>query len=275
MDIMTIPREGLGKGTSIRINIVGSAADLAWHFALIMAGAIKANNRIGKRTTMIVPVGPTGEFRRLATLCNIEGIQCSNLVLFNMDEYCFEDGSVVPVEHPMSFRAFMEREFHARLDPDKRMKDENKIFPDPQTPHMVAEKIAQVGGIDICFGGIGINGHVAFNEPPEPGERVDDFDKLATRVVRLSRETRVVNSIFAGGDLDSIPPKAVTLGMKEILGSRAIHIYLDWPWQSAVVRKTVHGPVTERFPASFLQTHPNVSMTITEEVAELPQNLPK
>ena len=240
-----------------------------------MARIIKEHNRAGKPTTMIVPVGPTGQFSRLAAYCNAEGIHCHDLILFNMDEYCLEDGRAVPIDHHLSFRAFMEREFHSRLDQDKRVRKENSVFPDPDAPHKLAERIQQVGGIDVCFGGIGINGHMAFNEPPEPGDNAEDFKSLGTRVVRLSRETRVVNSIFAGGDMDSVPPKAVTIGMKEILDSRAVHMYLDWPWQSAVVRKTVHGPVSERFPASFLQTHPNVAITITEQVAQVPTNVPK
>lgn len=275
MNTASIPPEKLGEGTSIRIRVVDSPTDLAWDFALQMAQVIKQKNNAGTTTALIVPVGPTGQFSRLAKICNAEGISCHNLVLFNMDEYCDEDGALVPTDNPMSFRTFMEREFHSRLDPDKRMKEENKVFPDPQAPNRIAERIAEVGGIDICFGGIGINGHIAFNEPPEPGEGTEGFEELSTRVIDITRETRVVNSIFTGGDLESVPPKAVTIGMKEILESRAIQMYLDWPWQSAVVRKTVHGPVTPHFPASFLQTHPDVTITITEEVAKVPDSLPR
>ena len=177
MDIMAIPADELGEGTSIAVEIVESADDLAWDFALTMARIIKKNNDAGRCTTMIVPVGPTGQFRRLAAYCNAEGIHCNDLVLFNMDEYCFEDGTAVPTDHPMSFQAFMEREFHSRLDPQKRMKEKNKVFPDPQALGRIAERIDDVGGIDICFGGIGINGHIAFNEPPEPEEDVEGFSK--------------------------------------------------------------------------------------------------
>jgi len=275
MSIMSIPPEDLGKGTAVKVNITGSPGDLAWDFARTMARIINEHNAAGKPTTMIVPVGPTGQFRRLARICNEDGIHCNNVTLINMDEYCFDDGTAVPPSHPMSFKAFMESEFHDRLDPDKRMKDENKVFPDPAAPHLVQEAIQERGGVDICFGGIGINGHMAFNEPPEPGEPLEDFEHTGTRVINVSRETRVVNSIFAGGDLESVPTKAVTIGMKQILESRAVHMYLDWPWQAAVLRRTVHGPVSARFPASFLQNHPNASITVTEEVARVPQNLPK
>ena len=75
--------------------------------------------------------------------------------------------------------------------------------------------------------------------------------------------------------MDSVPRKAVTIGMKEILESRSVRMYLDWPWQATVVRKAVHGPVTAHFPASFLQTHSDAMITITREVTEIPTNSPK
>ena len=81
---------------------------------------------------------------------------------------------------------------------------------------------------------------MAFNDPPEPGEKISlgEFRNLPTRVVRLSRETRLINSVTAcRGNIDRIPALAVTVGMKEILESRKVRIYLNRLWQSAIVRK--------------------------------------
>jgi glucosamine-6-phosphate deaminase len=183
----------------------------------------------------------------------------------------------VPPGHPYSFRAFMERGFFALLDEDKRIRREHWHMPDPQAPEKTAEFIDGFGGVDICFGGIGINGHIAFNEPPEPDDDVtdDEFRRLPTRGLAVSRETRVVNSVFCGGDTGAVPPRCVTVGMKEILASRRLHFYLDWPWQQAVVRRTVHGPITRRFPASFLQTHPDCTITMADYVAEAPSAVPE
>ena len=274
IDIMCIGREDLGKGTFIVLDIVETPEDIAWDFALTMARIIKGNNEAGRRTTMIVPVGPTGQYRRLAAYCNAEGIHCNGLVLFNMDEYCFEDGTIIPVNHPMSFRAFMENEFHSRLDPDKRVRDENKVFPDPAAPEEMAKRIEAEDGIDICFGGIGINGHIAFNEPPERGEEMspEEFAELPTRVLKLSRETRTINSVtVADGNMAIIPPTAVTVGMKECLSAREIRLYANRPWQRAVIRRVLHGDVTAKVPCSLVQTHPNASLTLTEFVAEPPR----
>lgn len=277
MTVMNMPAERLGQGTAITVEILPTPEDVANDFARVMANTIRANNHQGRQTAFILPVGPTGQYSRLARICNIECISCRNLVVFNMDEYCRADGSRVSADHPMSFRGFMEREFYARLDSDKRVPDENKVFPDPADLSAVARAIAAAGGIDICFGGIGINGHIAFNEPPPRDEAMDadTFRNLGTRILDITPETRVVNAIYgAGGNLEAVPPKCVTIGMKEILSSRQLHFYLDWPWQAAVVRQAVHGPVTPDFPASFLQTHPHCTLTIASCVAALPMATP-
>ena len=64
-----------------------------------------------------------------------------------------------------------------------------------------------------------------------------------------------------------MPDAAVTIGMKQILGARQVHVYLDWPWQRCVWRRALLGPVSRFFPASFLQRHRNVRLTLTEEAA--------
>lgn len=268
-----IPAERLGEGSSIKLEILESEDDLYNDFARVMANTVRANNATGRVTAFIAPVGPVGQYRRFARLCNLEGIDCQNLVCFNMDEYLDDNDEWLPLDHPMSFRAFMDRELYSRLDEDKRIPPENIIFPDPHHPEAVQTKIDEVGGIEIAFGGIGINGHIAFNEPPEPDEEVDPevFKNLPTRVLSLTRETRLINSVTcARGNVDIIPRRAVTIGMKEILGARQIHFYLNRVWQSAIVRKAIHGPVTPRVPASFFQEHPDCILTLAAYVAELP-----
>ena len=128
------------------------------------------------------------------------------------------------------------------------------------------------GGLDVCYGGIGINGHIAFNEPPEPGEPVDtdEFAARPTRVLSLTRETITINSNTVGGEMSIIPRLAVTVGMKEILSAGRLRFYCNRPWQSAVIRRVLHGPVTAACPASLLRTHPDASVTIAEYVAQIP-----
>jgi glucosamine-6-phosphate deaminase len=129
------------------------------------------------------------------------------------------------------------------------------------------------GGADACFGGIGINGHIAFNEPPEPGAAmsVEDFAALPTRVLPLSRETRTINSVTVGGEIAVVPRRAVTIGMQECLGARRLRLYCNRPWQSAVVRRALHGPITAACPASLARLHADAVLSVAEYVAQPPQ----
>jgi glucosamine-6-phosphate deaminase len=207
----------------------------------------------------IVPVGPVGQFELFAQYCNELKLDLRNLVLINMDEYLTPAGDWIPVDDALSFRAHMERALWSRLDPALSPPVEHRHFPDPRDPQATNRLIAKCGGVDVAFGGVGITGHLAFNDPPEPGEVVsaDDFAQLPTRIVELNRETRTINSVTASrGNIDRIPRTAVTVGMKEILESRKIRLYLNRPWQCAIVRKLLHGPVTAAVPASLVRRHP-------------------
>jgi glucosamine-6-phosphate deaminase len=271
--VLAIPRQGLGQGTGIEVRVVGDAPAVTADMARWMADSLRDRNARGEPTRWIVPVGPVDQYPILADICNRERISLRNAVIFNMDEYCDASGRLIPSDHPLSFVRFMNGRFYDLLDPNLRPLPENRIFHYPKDLDAVPRRIAAAGGIDVCFGGIGINGHIAFNEPPEPDERIssDEFRRLPTRVLPLSRETRTINSVTVGGDIWTIPPMAVTIGMREILASREIRIYCNRPWQSSIVRRILHGPVSPVVPASFLQGHPNVTFTLADFVAETPR----
>lgn len=272
-DVLNIPPERLGEGTPVKVEIVETETDLYHDIARVIFNTIVAAQKAGKQPVLILPVGPVGQYRRLARLCNMEGVSCRDVVCINMDEYLDPSGRLIDYNNPLSFRRFMDEQFYSRLDPDKRVADENKIFPDPDHPERIGEIIAAKGGVDLCVGGIGINGHVAFNEPPDPAEGMtpEAFAELPTRVVELDFRTRVINSVTAAkGNIDAIPKRAVTVGMKEILGARSIRIYMNREWQPAIARRWIHGPVTAQVPASLLQWHPDTRCVMTPVVAQLP-----
>ncbi|MGD9497029.1 MAG: glucosamine-6-phosphate isomerase [Armatimonadota bacterium] len=273
-DVTTIPPERLGKGSSIRTEVLETDQDLYHDMARTMINMVRVNDAMGKPTVFILPVGPVGQYRRMARICNLERISLRNLVALNMDEYLTDDGEWLPIDHPLSFRGHMQRNFLDLLDPELAPPPEQIIFPDPRDPSAIGQRIEALGGVDICYGGIGINGHIAFNEPPEPGVSmsVQDFAELPTRVLELSRETRTINSVtVADGNIPLIPRLAITIGMKEILGAREIRLYANRPWQRAIVRRVLHGPVTEEVPGSLVQNHPHASLTMTQFVAQLPR----
>lgn len=273
-EALRVPPEALGSGTNIRVQVLSDVGDVIHEFARIMLNEIKRNNAAGKKSVFIIPVGPVGQYPILARWCNAERVSCANVVMINMDEYCTDGGDLISYENPLSFRRHMDLHFYSLLDPQLTVQSENRVFPDPKRPKAIAETIAAVGGVDVCFAGIGITGHVAFNDPPEPGEKVssDEFERLPTRVVTLSRESALVNAIAsARGNWYSIPRKAVTVGMREILDARKIRVFMVREWQSAVARLFIHGPVMPSIPASFLQKHPDVEVTMTKAVATSPE----
>lgn len=270
---LSVPADQLGQGGPVPVHVCGDAADLARRMAQAMLDAIAQAQEEGRPATLIVPVGPVDQFPVLARLINQQRCDCRQTVIINMDEYLTDDDQWVPREHPLSFRGYMDRQFYDLVDPDLAPLPEHRVFPDPKDLERIPQLIEDRGGVDACFGGIGINGHMAFNEPPEPGESVpvDAFARLPTRVLDLSRETRTINSVTVGGEIAIVPRRAVTVGMHEILASRRLRFYCNRPWQRAVVRRVLHGPVTPACPASLMRTHPDATLTVTDFVAEPPE----
>jgi glucosamine-6-phosphate deaminase len=272
-DYLQIPAQRLGAGTSVSVEIVAGMEGVAQHMADAMLETIMAAHRDGRAATLIVPVGPVDQFPVLAEMINRDGVDCRDVMLINMDEYLSDDDHWIARDHPLSFRGYMDRKFYDLIDPALAPKLENRLFPHPDGCDDLGRVIHQRSGVDACFGGIGINGHMAFNEPPEPGEEVDNesFAARPTRVLSLSRETRTINAVTVGGEISVVPRRAVTVGMAEILASRRLRFYGNRPWQRGVVRRVLHGPVTAACPASFLQTHVDAKLTLADFVAQPPE----
>lgn len=269
---LAIAAAELGKGQPVTVQVRPDAAAVGRALAEAMFQAILERAAEPQGATLIVPVGPVEPFPLLAEMLNHRGVSCRTTVFINMDEYLTDAGDWLPRVHPLSFRGFMDREFYARLDPALAPPPAHRVFPDPHDCAGIGALIAARGGVDLCCGGLGINGHLAFNEPPEPGVSLSpsEFAALPTRVLDLSRETRTINSVTVGGELSVIPHRAVTVGMKEILAARRLRFGCNRPWQSGVVRRALHGPLTPACPASFLRTHPDASLTVTPVVAAPP-----
>lgn len=271
-DYLKVLAGDLGKGTPVQVRVLGDMASIGRDVAEAMRQEILTAQAEGRDATLIVPVGPVEQFPLLAQMVNEKRINCRDVVFINMDEYLADDDRFIPVEHPLSFRGFVDRLFYRRLDPELAPLPENRVFPDPQNPDAVPRLIERRGGVDACFGGIGINGHFAFNEPPEPGVTmsVEEFAALPTRVLSLTRETRTINAVTVGGEIAVIPRRAITVGMKECLGARRLRLYCNRQWQSAVARRALHGPITAACPASLLRLHPDAVLTVADYVAQPP-----
>lgn len=271
-DYLNVPAEDLGRGTPVRVRVLGDMMSVARDLAEDMRAEIVAARREGRGATFIVPVGPVDHYPILARAINSERLSCRHVMFIGMDEYLTDHDVWLPEDHPLSFRGFLNRMFYDLLDPALAPPVESRLFPDPKKLITIPRLIAARGGVDVCYGGIGITGHIAFNEPPATEEFIstEDFAELPTRVLTLTPETRTINSVTVGGEIAVIPRRAVTVGMKEILGARRLRLYCNRPWQSAVVRRVLHGPITPACPASLIRTHLDASLAVADYVAAPP-----
>lgn len=238
-----------------------------------MVNEIKRKNAMGERTVFICPVGPTGQYPYFVNIVNKEKICLKNVWFLNMDEYLTDEKEWIDKNDPLSFRGFMENAVYSKILPELVMPEEQRIFPDPHVPEAMGELIERLGGVDICFGGIGINGHLAFNEAQDHMS-AEEFRNLSTRIQEISRETRIVNAIGnLNGAIDDMPRFCVTIGMREICCSRKVRLGCFRDWHRSVVRHAAYGEVSPHFPATFLRRHPDALIWLTEYVAKLPEEL--
>ena len=264
--------------TGTRIDVVPDSEAMAVAFAQTVLAHVGEGNGGRRRTVIIMPVGPTGQWKHMADIAASEAIDLSRLSIIQMDEYLAADGQRVPASDPFSFTGFVRRSFARKAVRECGFEEANWVIPDPADPGAVDRAIARWGGVDVAFAGVGLNGHIAFNEPPlASGSWTDpSFAQSSTRIVKLAETTKATNSIFGtGGDLGRVPDYAVSIGMKQVLEARRVHVFLDWRWQRFVWRRALLGPVSRAFPASFLQTHEDVRFTMTEEAAEVHPLVPE
>jgi len=270
-DFYYYTKEELLRSPKIPLIVMKDNQSVFKAMAQEMTEEIKRKNALGENTLLICPVGPVGQYPYFVETVNQQNISLKNVWFINMDEYLTEDKRWIPKEHRLSFRGFMNRAVYGKLKPELVMPKEQRIFPDPENLACVQETIQRLGGVDICFGGIGINGHVAFNEAQDDLSE-KEFLELHTRVLKISSETRAVNSIGdLNGALDDMPYDCVTIGFNEIFQARKIRLGCFRDWHRSVVRHAAYGERSPHFPVSLLQAHEDVNIRLTEFVAELPE----
>lgn len=272
MDCYSLSKDDLVNSKRIKFTVVPTLEELNLRIAREISDHIKAKNENKEQSYLILPVGPL-TYSCLADICNREKIDLSNLEIFMMDEYVGEDGNIISHDHPLSFFRFMKKGLVDNLDKDLGF-DLGKIhFPDPHHPDIVTRKIESIGGVDICYGGFGITGHFAFNDPPEPGVKmsVEQMKNTRAEALTISRESTTQMAMGGtDGNLSIIPRRAVTLGMYELLMSKKIHLTFMRSWHSGVFRRALFGPVTAQCPGSLIQEHSNFEVTLTEMAARPP-----
>ncbi|HSH34891.1 glucosamine-6-phosphate deaminase [Schnuerera sp.] len=198
---------------------------------------------------------PEGMYRELIRMHKEDGLDFSNVITFNLDEYVGID-----VEHPNSYHYFMKNILFNHINIDLK----NTYIPDGKANDLEKyceeydELIQEKGGIDLQILGIGENGHIAFNEP-------DDTLNVGTSVVDLTQSTIEANSRFFDS-IDEVPKTAITMGIGTIMKAKKIILLANGKKKAKVIKELLReDKITTQLPASMLLLHPDVTVIIDEE----------
>ena len=189
---------------------------------------------------------PIETYNELIRLVKAGKVSFKNVISFNMDEYVG-----LPVEHPESYHSFMHKYLFDHIDePEADIHILNGNAPDLAAECEAYEKaIEKAGGFDLFLGGVGEDGHIAFNEP---------FSSLQsrTRVITLTPQTREVNSRFFDNDPEKVPSQALSVGVATVMGAKEVVVLAFGSKKAHAVKDAVEGPITHYCTLSAMQMHP-------------------
>ncbi|MBR0353580.1 MAG: glucosamine-6-phosphate deaminase [Oscillospiraceae bacterium] len=205
-----------------------------------------------------LPTGssPIGVYRRLVAANKAGKVTFKNVVTFNMDEYVG-----LPREHDQSYWYFMHDNLFDHIDiPAENVNILNGMAEDLEAECAAyEEKIASYGGIDLFMGGIGVDGHLAFNEP---------YTSLSSRtgLRDLTSDTIIVNSRFFDHDPSKVPTRALSVGIGTVTDSRQVLVLISGHNKARALAATVEGGVSQKWTCSALQLH-NDAIIACDEAA--------
>ena len=259
------------------IRVIEDLGEFYAAFATDIVSRIREALEDGRRFVGIFPVGPMPQYPIAAEMINRLRIPMHHVHTFNMDEYADQDGNTAPADWAGSFQKAMVEQFFLKIDPGLRPPLDQIHFPTRRTIEDYGKLIEDLGGADVCYGGIGWCGHIAFWEADlglEFGDDLQAFRKAGPRIVELTPMTIMQNALHSfGGDWSWVPPKAATIGPAQIVGAKARSFWLDGylgggvAWQRFIARLCAHGRVNTLVPGSLLQTAPG-TYTIYGPVAD-------
>ena len=198
---------------------------------------------------------PLGMYRELIRL-NKEGkVSFANVVTFNMDEY-----RGLPRDHKESYHTFMWTNFFSHIDiPAENVNILDGNAEDPEAEcRRFEEKIKQYGGVDLFMGGVGPDGHIAFNEP---GSSLTS----RTRVKTLTQDTIIANSRFFDGDVNLVPKTALTVGVGTVMDARKVMLLVNGYNKARALHHGVEGAISQMWTISALQLHPHAIIIADED----------
>ena len=243
------------------MKLIVTSEDLGKWAANYICNRWKTANK--KPFVLGLPTGGTveGMYAALVELVKKGEMSFENIISFNMDEYIG-----LPPTHPQSYHYYMKHHLFDHVD----MKPENIHILDGQAADLEAEckkyeqAIEEVGGIDLFLGGVGQNGHVAFNEPGS------DLASR-TRVIELTPSTIQANCRFFDNDPAQVPTRALSVGIGTILDAKELLFLASGSSKLEAVTHLKNDDVTPEWPITALKTHPNATLLADEAAAIRPQ----
>lgn len=218
-----------------------------WAAAYIVSKISQANPTPDRPYVLGLPTGstPMGTYKELIALHKAGKVSFENVVTFNMDEYCG-----IPQDHSQSYYTFMWTNFFSHVN----IKPENVNILNGNAPDLEAEceayeaKIKALGGIKLFMGGIGPDGHIAFNEPASSLTS-------RTRIKTLTMDTIIANSRFFNNDVNQVPKTALTVGVGTIMDSEEVLIIVNGHGKARALRHCIEEGINHMWTISALQMH--------------------
>ncbi|MBR2975663.1 MAG: glucosamine-6-phosphate deaminase [Alistipes sp.] len=232
----------------MRVIIKDHSSEVAqWTAAYIVEQIKQKASKSDAPFVLGLPTGstPLETYRELIRLHKAGEVSFRNVITFNMDEYVG-----LPEEHPESYHSFMWTNFFSHID----ILPENVHILNGNAADLMVEcaayeaAIVEAGGIDLFMGGVGEDGHIAFNEP---------FSSLQSRTLikTLTPDTIAVNSRFFGGDISQVPTRALTVGVGTIMDAERVVILATGRKKARTLRHAIEGSYNHQWTLSALQLH--------------------
>lgn len=270
------------KNPDFRIKIVADPRAL---FIADCFTRIRLSDERDEKLVMVFPNPWPIAYQAIAELISRFEVDCRNVHLFAMDEWANEDGKVAPLDYPAGLGYSFVKYFYGSIDPKFRMPFEQVHFFTNENVKSYSDILDDVGGggADVIYSACGWPGHIAFIDPDTEEFRansMEEYKQMGSRLVTQHPLTIAENSLFpifgSSGDVANVPPRAVTIGPRDIQHARLrfdMHSFTEIDgvssWQRMVSRLAMHGPVTMQVPMSLnqeLRTDVYVSRAIAKPI---------
>jgi glucosamine-6-phosphate deaminase len=272
---LAVPTSELADRSGVRIEILPTKADVHERFARDMFAELAEAAEQRREVAVIVPLGPKAHYPILAQLVNEAGLSLRHVSFFGMDQWLDWQARPLPWSHPLNLEAYFHRHFVELVDPALRPARENVVFPTVLALDRASDELERRGGASTTYGGFGFQGHLAFNEPPASRwthVTLEELREGRTRVTPVSVDTIIAHAQRAlGGNVFGVPPMAITLGMRDLLGARRIRLYTDGgAWKQTILRILLFAEPTVDYPVTLVREHPDLEIVCDAESAACP-----